>query len=176
MDNLVITISGLTGSGKTTLGEKVAEKLNLKHISRTHKAYSSNRDVIEFTKKVTQSFEKSFDKSIIQEAKKQDCVVTTWLGPWIIKNARLRVWLYSDLKSRIKRKMHEMNISDNKAKRYITEKDKYNKANFRKIYGINIEDKNNFDILLNTSKLDLEQCANTIIFLSLQKEKKKNFK
>lgn len=170
--NLIITISGLTGSGKTTLGDRVAEKLNIKHISRTHKAFVQSKDVIEFTKKATKSFEKSFDNSIVEEAKGQDCVVTTWLSPWLIKDAQLRIWLYADLDSRIKRKAKEMDISSGKAKRYIIEKDMLNKKNFKKLYNIDIEDRYNFDAMLNTSRLNLEQCANLIIFLSLQKEKK----
>jgi predicted cytidylate kinase len=173
MPKLIITISGLIGTGKTTLGDRIGEKLNIKHISRTHKVISGSRDVLEFAKKATPSFEKAFDKGIVDEAKEQDCVVTTWLSPWLIKDPSVRVWLYADLEARIKRKAAELKMTNAEAKKYVIERDSFNKANFKKLYGIDIEDRHNFDMLLNTSKLSIDQCADTIIFLSLEKEKKR---
>ena len=36
---MIIAISGLTGSGKTTIGDMVAKKLKIKHVSMTHKKF-----------------------------------------------------------------------------------------------------------------------------------------
>jgi cytidylate kinase len=171
--NLVITISGFTGTGKSTLGDRIAEKLKIKHITRSHKAVSGSKEVVEFTKKLTVGYEKAFDKETVLAAKGQDCVVTAWLAPWLIKDATIRVWLYADLNTCIKRKAKEMKVSVPEAKRYITEKDSLNKIRFKEIYSIDLEDRHNFDMLLNTSKLSIDQCADMIIFLSLEKDKKR---
>lgn len=173
MSKLIITVSGLTGSGKTTLGNRISKKLGIRHIWVTHKAFVHKSKVVEFTKNVSADFERSFDKGILKEARKQDCVVTTWLGPWLIKDAAVRVWLYADKKHRIRRKAKEMRMSIKAASRYVEEKDKVNKIRFKKIYGIDIEDHGAFDIVLNTSRLNVEQCANAVIFLTQEKTGKK---
>ncbi len=85
----------------------------------------------------------------------------------------MRVWLYADLASRIKRKAEEMKISTAEAEKYINEKDNFNLVRFKEIYGIDLEDRHNFDMLINTSKLTVEQCTELIIFLSLEKDKKR---
>jgi len=172
MPKLIITISGLTGAGKTTLGKVVAKRLNIRHIWKTHKVFSGKRKVVEFTKNLPVSFEKNFDNNTMMEAEKQDCVVTTWLGPWLIKNPTVRVLVYADLDSRINRKEREMGISAREAKRYVVEKDKLNKIRFKSIYGIDLDDHSGFDLLLNTSKLNTNQCADIVIFLTQEKAKK----
>ena len=173
MPHLVITISGLTGTGKSTLGDKIAEKLKIQHITRSHKSVSGSKKVIEFTKNLTAGYEKGFDKETVLAAKGLDRVVTAWLAPWLIKDATIRVWLYADMDVRVKRKADEMKISKAEAKKYVTEKDELNKVRFKKIYGIDLDDRHNFDMLLNTSKLSVDQCADMIIFLSLEKDKKR---
>lgn len=174
MPKLIITISGLTGAGKTSLGERVAKDLSIKHIWKSHKTHAeSSIKVVEFTKSASLDFEKSFDEGIVAESEKEDCVVTTWLSPWLVKNATARVWLYADTNSRIKRKSEEMNVSIEKAKEYVDEKDSFNKVNFKKIYGIDITDHSAFDLTLNTSKLTIDQCADIIIFLTQEETKKK---
>jgi CMP/dCMP kinase len=170
---LIITISGLTGAGKTTLGDRISRKLGIRHIWKTHKAFVDKAKVVEFTKKATVSFEKSFDSNVVKEAEMQDCVVTTWLSPWMIKNATVRVWLYADVSSRIRRKSRELKVPMPKAKEYVLEKDKLNKVRFKKIYGIDIGDHGGFDLLLNTSELTINQCADIIIFLTQEKSRGK---
>ncbi len=173
MSHLVITISGLTGTGKSTLGDRIGEKLKIKHITRSHKVVSGTKEVVEFTKKATVDYERAFDMETVAAAKGQDCVVTAWLAPWLINDATVRVWLYADLDTCIKRKAEEMKVSEEDAEKYITEKDSFNRMNFKKIYAIDLDDKHNFDMLLNTSKLSVDQCADMIIFLSLEKDKKR---
>ncbi|MDE1870648.1 MAG: cytidylate kinase family protein [Candidatus Micrarchaeota archaeon] len=173
MPRLIITISGLTGSGKTTLGRKIGKMLGIRHIWKTHKAFSGKAKVVEFTRKASVGFERSFDRNIVGEAGKQDCVVTTWLGPWLIKEASVRVWLYADIGSRIRRKADELKVSAVMARKYVEEKDKLNKVRFKKIYGIDIDDHGGFDLLINTSRLSPGQCANMVIFLTQEKMKKK---
>ncbi len=173
MSNLIIAISGLTGAGKTTLGDRISQKMGIKHVSMSHKDFIDKKEVVEFTKNASAGFEKSFDGRVISEAEKQDCVVTTWLGPWLIKNADVRVWLYADVDSRIDRKARELKVSMEEARNYVLEKDKVNKDHFKKIYDIDIDDRSHFDMLLNTGRLSIDQCADMIIFLSFEKDKKK---
>ncbi|MDE1851516.1 MAG: cytidylate kinase family protein [Candidatus Micrarchaeota archaeon] len=171
---MIIAISGLTGSGKTTIGEKVARALNLRYIYTSHKqSVKKIADVVKFTRKATPAFEKSFDRMITEIAEKQDCVVTTWMAPWLIKNATIRVWLYASLDSRVRRKMKEVKMNYKRTKKYVLEKDRLNMKRFKKIYNVDINDHGIFDICLNTEKLKVKQTVDMVIALSAEKDRKK---
>lgn len=171
---MIIAISGLTGSGKTTIGEKVAKALNVRYIYTSHKqSVKEIADVVKFTRKATPAFEKSFDSRIVALANKQDCVVTTWMGPWLIKKATARVWLYASLDSRVKRKMKEVKMSYQKTKRYVLEKDRLNMKRFKKIYNVDINDHGIFDICINTERLEVKQTVDMVIALSAEKDSRK---
>ena len=60
---MIIAISGLTGSGKTTIGDMVARKLGIRHVSMTHKKFiPAGMELLKFSKSATPQFERSFDK------------------------------------------------------------------------------------------------------------------
>ncbi|MDE1824278.1 MAG: cytidylate kinase family protein [Candidatus Micrarchaeota archaeon] len=171
---MIIAISGLTGSGKTTIGEKVAKALNVRYIYTSHKqSVKEIADVVKFTRKATPAFEKSFDARIVGLANRQDCVVTTWMGPWLIKKATARVWLYASLDSRVRRKMKEVKMNYSRTKRYVLEKDRLNMKRFKKIYNVDINDHGIFDICINTERLEVRQTVNMVIALSAEKDSRK---
>lgn len=176
---MIICISGYTGSGKTTLGDALAKKMGIKHVGISHKTQfvSNPSDTLEFTKRNTSaSFEKSFDELVVEEAHKQDCVVTSWLSPWFIKDASVRVWLFAEFDKRVDRKMEELKDKGGvvQVRAYVNEKDTFNLSNWKKIYNIDINDHSIFDIEINTSKLSVDQCADVIALVA--KEKGKNEK
>ncbi|MDE1768805.1 MAG: cytidylate kinase family protein [Candidatus Micrarchaeota archaeon] len=172
---MIIAISGLTGSGKSTIGEKIAQKLKIKHVSMTHKKFvPAGTDLLKFTKGAKPSFEKSFDSEIIREARKEDCVVTTWLGPWLLKDATVKVWLHASLDTRIKRKIKELGGKPLRhVKKYVIEKDDTNRKRYKRIYKIDLDNRRVFDIDINTDRLTINQAADLIIALARIKSIKK---
>ena len=171
---MIITISGLTGSGKTTIGDMVAKKLKIKHVSMTHKKFiPASTELLEFTKNATLKFERSFDQEIIKEARQEDSVVTTWLGPWLIKDAVVKVWLHASLDTRIKRKIKELNKPIKNAREYVIDKDSTNIRRYKKIYNIDLDNRRIFDIDINTDKISISQAADLIIALTKIKTKNK---
>jgi cytidylate kinase len=172
---MIICISGSTGSGKTAISNKLSEVLKIRHVHNSYKKSISGdyNNVISFTRNATSSFAKNFDKNIVKEAMKQDCVVSTWLGPWMIKKADLRVLLYADAEVRAMRKAKELKIPKSKAIEYLRERDLASKEHFKKVYGININDTSIFDICINTGKMDIEKIVSVISLLSIEKGKNK---
>ena len=65
-----ICISGLTGSGKTTIAKILSKKLNYPLISSSYKNFT--KDIVEFTQKNinNKKLAKDFDKKIVELAKK----------------------------------------------------------------------------------------------------------
>ncbi len=172
---MIICISGFTGSGKTSLAKRLSEDLGIRNVTNSYKNYSEDnyKGLIEMQKTVKPGFERSFDREIIREAEKQDCVVPTWLGPWMIKNATLRVFLYAGLKTRSKRKAKELKISVKDAEKYVKTKDTQNIKRYKKVYGIDITDTSIFDICINTELFTVDQTAEIISMLSVEKGKKR---
>lgn len=179
-----ICISGMTASGKTALGHMLAKELNVEHITKFtlesfHKATDeakrnkgSEMDVVQATldKKVA----RKFDDELVELGKtKKDFVVTIWLGPWLIKDATLRVWLYAPIEERAARRARDEKITVKKAMEMIEEKDRQNIRLFKEIQGVDITDHSDFDMELNTSKLSLGQMVSLISMLALSKEKKR---
>lgn len=171
---MIITISGLTGSGKSTLGDEIAKKLGIKHVSMTHKKFvPAGTDLVKFTKNAKPAFEKAFDKEIIREARKEDSVVTTWLGPWLIKDATVKVWLHASIDTRVKRKIKELGGKPLKhVRKYVMQKDSTNMEKYRKLYNIDLESRRGFDVDINTDRLTIDQAADLIIALVKIKTKK----
>jgi cytidylate kinase len=170
---MIIAISGLTGSGKSTIGDKIAKKLRIKHVSMTHKKFvNAGTDLLKFTKDAKPSFEKSFDQEIIKEAREGDCVVTTWLGPWLIKDATVKVWLHASLDTRINRKIKELGGKPLKhVRKYVMDKDDLNRKRYKKIYNIDLDNRRIFDVDINTDRLSISQSADLIIALARIKTK-----
>lgn len=171
---MIICISGYTGSGKTTVGELLAKELGIRHIAHSYKDFASGKEnVINVIKKADSRFAKNFDSQVVKEAKKQDCVVTTWLGPWLIKEATLRIWLNASLESRAKRIARDKGMSVAKAKKYVMEKDKLTAAHFKRIYKIDLADHSQFDAEINTEKYKPKELASIIAYLSIEKSKRR---
>jgi len=163
----IIAIAGLAGSGKTTVGELVAKKLNYKLISPSFKdlAKKNKVDLMEIQKRANKNFniDKEFDKHIRKLAKKQKVVLTTWLGPWIIKGKIFRVWLGVDQKIRAQRIAKREKIKYAQALEHIKRRDKDNILRYKKIYNINITDHNKFDLIIDANNKKPLTIANMII-------------
>lgn len=177
-----ICISGMTASGKTSLGHMLAEELKIEHITKHsldafHKATEdatrkgkSRLDVINVT--ITKEHAKSFDDELVQFARKKNCIVTTWLGPWLVRDATLRVWLNASLDHRARRRANDAKMTVAAARKLIEEKDMQNIRAFKDVQGIDINDHSVFDMELNTERLSLEEMTAVISMMALGKDKK----
>lgn len=164
---MIICISGLSGSGKNTVGEIVAKKLGLAEVKLSFKdeAERMNVDLMKVQREATkdESYDRELDKEIVRRAKKGNCVVMTWLGPWIVKNANLRVWLNVSEKERAKRVAKRDKMTFRKALGHIRKRDENNRRRYKKYYGIDIMDHSIFDLEINSDVFNPQQIAGIII-------------
>jgi predicted cytidylate kinase len=171
---LRICISGLSSSGKTTLGEAVSKDLKIMHVTK-HKVDSFIKNETTIRKSLIQTAEKIhadlFDKEIAKLAEGNDCVVTTWLGPWMVKDATIKIWVEASLDERARRwsGMNKKSLQEGKA--YIKEKDELTIKAFKELYNINVEDHDFFDMMINTERLNINEAVSLITMLALGKEK-----
>ncbi len=170
---MIICIAGLGGSGKSPIAESLAKKLGIRHLSKSFKEVSGDgKDLVAFVKSVDTEFDKNLDAEVIREAKKQDCVVSTWLGPWMIKDADVKVWLNASLETRAGRKAKSLKMSLQEAKDYLKTIEDADAARWKSLYGFDImKDHDIFDIEINTDKLKIEESVEIIALLSIEKGK-----
>lgn len=156
---MIIAISGLSGSGKNTLGEMLAKELGYKLVCPTFKdlAAAEGISLMAFQEKAAKDhdIDRKFDK-VLREQAKGDCVVTTWLGPWIV-DADVRMKVFASLDVRSGRLAKRDGMDEKSARRHILERDEGNRKRYMKVYGIDIYDDSSFDACLNSGVLSPRQ-------------------
>jgi len=169
---LRICISGLTASGKTTLGEMLAKELNIRHISASYKAMEKDLSKMAgFIDKSDTEWTKEFDRRILGEACKTDCVVTAHLAPWLMRDATLRVKLDASLEERARRRAKQLSVSKERARKLINGIDRSVSKMAKRVYGIDRNDNSVFDLILNTERLSHKECVSLIAMLALERER-----
>jgi len=163
---MIICISGLSGCGKNTVGGKVASKLSLRQVQMSFKEEAKRRGITLMELQALAGKDKKFDidldARIAKEAEKGNCVVMTWLGPWIVKNADMRVWLEVSEEERAKRVAGRDKMKQEEARKHVHQRDADNRARYKKYYKIDIDDHSGFDLVVNTGRFNAEEAAEII--------------
>jgi CMP/dCMP kinase len=172
-----ICISGLTGSGKNTISDLLAKELNIPHIYKEMTKTYANvgkdpkwKAVKDISALTAPKFANDFDSEIVKMTAGKDCVISTWLGPWMVKDATLRVWLTASKEERAKRTFKRDKKEMEDPVKYIEEKDNGNVKNFKKEYNIDITDHSIFEMVLNTERLNPQEIVSIISVALLSKE------
>lgn len=171
---MIITISGIAGSGKSTMAKLLAEKLNYKHYSvgdfMREMAKERNLTLLELSKKAEtdKTIDKELDKKQIELGKKEDnFVIDSRLGFHFIPNSK-KIFLEVDLNEAAKRifrekRQHEqykdIQESIEKIKTRIKSEDK----RYREYYNMDYHDKKNYDLVIDTTNITVEQVLNKIL-------------
>ena len=165
-----ITISGLPGSGTTTVAKLLAKKLNLKLISAgeifRELAAKKGMTLVEFGKYAEKNPEIDLliDKAQKEMAEKEEnAVVEGRLSGYMIKNADLKVWLFADAEIRYeriaKRENKDISIVRSETKR----REEIEKRRYEKFYSIDINDWSIYDLIINSGKFDAEKIVEIIV-------------
>ena len=165
--NMIIAISGLTGSGKNTLGEILAKRLGYKLVCPTFKDLAKKEGIslMDFQKKAANdsNIDLKFDELLKEEvsATGGNCVVTTWLGAWIL-NADITVYVDAPSEVRAERIAKRDKLTVKKALVHLNERDEQNRKRYLKVYGIDIYKTDFFDLKLDSSKNKPEKLADIV--------------
>ncbi|RLI80275.1 cytidylate kinase [Archaeoglobales archaeon] len=165
-----ITISGLPGSGTTTVAKILAKKLNLKLISAgeifRELAAKKGMTLIEFGKYAENNpdVDLLIDKTQKEMAEKEEnAVVEGRLSGYMVKNADLKVWLFADAEIRYER-IAKREHKDIAVVRSETKKrEELEKRRYEKFYSINIDDWSIYDLAVNSGRFDAEKIVEIIL-------------
>jgi len=159
---ITITLSGLSGSGKTTIAEVLAKNLNLKLINSgdiyRSLAEESKVSLEEFSAKHNDEVDYEIDKRSLKFAKEGNVLIVGRLAGWVAgDNADLKIFVKCSLKERAKRVALREGKTFEEAKKDILARDKSDINRAKKLYGINLKDLSIYDLIINNDKLSFEE-------------------
>lgn len=151
--NLVITMSHHYGTGATMIAEELSEKLD---IPVYDKAYIENE---------IHGDDFSKEAEFIRQLANQPCIILGRCASEILKDLPnvFNVYVCADKEDRIQRIMDKEYLSYEEAKTLIEKNDRqraqFNVEHTGKVWG----DVNNYHMILDTSRLGAENCADILI-------------
>ncbi|MHA1229496.1 MAG: (d)CMP kinase [Candidatus Helarchaeota archaeon] len=160
---LVITISGLHGVGKTTIGKKLCDIYGLGYSSAgtlfREMAKKHNMSLSEFNEyaKKHPEIDREIDNLTLKLAKEGNIVLDGILTAWLTKDMNtFKIFLTTPLEVRIKRIAERDNISFDEALQITLHRERIERERFKKLYNIEEPDLYLYDIVLNTHSFNLD--------------------
>jgi len=167
---VVITISGPHGAGKSTYAKGIAKALNLKYVSSgeifRRLAKESGCDLENFSKKCEKdnSIDNKIDQITIDEAKKGDVVLEGQLASWMASDfSDFNIYVTASLDVRVKRIAGRDKVDFAKAKRETIARTRSALRRFKRMYKIDTEKREIYDMILSTDRLSKQKCMNILI-------------
>lgn len=151
--NLVITMSRRFGTGASMIAKELSEKLDLPVYD---KAYIENE---------LHENDFSDEAEVIRELAEHSCIILGRCASEILKDRQnvFNIYICADKEDRIKRIMKKEGLSHDDAKALLEKNDReraaYYNINTGRLWG----DVNNYHMILDTSVLGSENCADILI-------------
>ena len=177
--HIVITISREYGSGGRFVGRLVAEKLGLPFydkelISLSAKESGLSEEYVKMTdeKKKSASYTNNNDdrlfiaeQKVIEKLAKSSCVIVGRCADYILKDNKdaIKIFLYSDSKSKEKRAIKYYGLNSKTALRKIDKINKERSKHYKFYTNREWKDFSNYDLSFNVDKYGVEKTAENII-------------
>ncbi len=171
---LVLCISGMAGTGKSTLSKKIAKRYNLRCYSGgdalkdlakeegyeiTGEGWWESPDGLNFLEKRVKDpqFDKVVDDKLLGYAKQGNVLLDSWTMPWLLKDG-FKIWLMASIDKRAARVAERDKMTVEEAHAVLKEKEAQTKAIYKKLYGFKLdEDFTPFNFILDTDNLNADQ-------------------
>jgi cytidylate kinase len=171
---MIITISGLHGTGKSTIAKLLADKLGILYYStgQTFRdlAKENNMSLEEYTNYVEKhpDIDKELDNKVVEIAKQGSIIIDSQLSGHILKViANFKIQLTCPLEERVKRMADRDKTSYEEKLKETIIREKSELERFKRLYDIDLSDKestlNFFDLIINTENLTIEEIVNKIL-------------
>ncbi len=162
-----ITVSGLPGSGTTSLARHLAATRNYTLISAgevfRQMAAEKRLDIAEFGRSAEQN--PSIDLEIDARQRKiaesrDDIIAEGRLSGWCVRNADLKIWLQAPVECRVARIFSRDTLDDIDTALLLTREREASEAHrYRQYYSIDINDLSPYHLILNSEKFGVEDLS-----------------
>ena len=175
---IVVTISREYGSGGRYVGKLLADRMHLPFYDKElislaakesglSSAYIIKNDEIMASSKYKDNNDDRLfvaEVKVIKDLAKHSCVIVGRCSDYILKDTKntLKVFLYSDMDSKVKRAVKYYGISKEKAEKQIESINKKREKHYKYYTDRAWKNPNNYDLMLNVDLLGVEKCVELI--------------
>jgi CMP/dCMP kinase len=169
---LLITVSGPPGSGTTTAGERVADRLALELVpgGEVFRALAAERNMSlpEFGLYVADhpEVDVELDSRLARRARDGGTVIESRLAGWIARNEALPavvVWIDCDPRIRARRVAAREGVSMERALADNEERQRVERGRYLALYAVDLADLSIYDLVLDSGELRPSALADRIV-------------
>ncbi len=163
MGDIIITISGFHGVGKSTLARYISEKYGLRRVSSgeifRRLAREKGYTLEEFSRIAEKEewVDRLIDNTVVEECRRGGCVADGLLTGFFLRDvASLKIWLKCPLEIRVRRIAEREGRPIEEVYRETLAREESEVKRFREMYGIDVTDLSIYDLVIDTSRISLE--------------------
>ncbi len=168
--NMIITVSGPHGTGKSTYAAQLADALRIRHVSAgavfRRIAKEKKISLEELGEKALEdpSIDKLVDQRTIAEADKGNVVIDGQLAGWILKDrSDLRIYLTAPEDIRLERIAKRDKVGLREARAQTEQRESVQRERYLRHYGFQVEDRSIYHLILDTSLGSIEDTAKVLV-------------
>lgn len=160
--DIIVTVDGPSGSGKGTLAKHIADRLGIDHFSAgdVFRSIAEERGIthVELAEKAGKEVDLEVDRKTLDRALDKSCVVDGRLPSWVLGDySNLRIYLTADLEERAKRISGREDKDLEQVEKETRKRDEDNKQRYEEYYGINTENLDIYDLVIDNSDMGLKE-------------------
>jgi predicted cytidylate kinase len=169
---MLITISGLSGSGKSTAAKGLSERLGIPtvDVGKIFRGMAAKRgmDVVAFGAFVEKhpEIDRELDDAMLRLVKRRKrLILQSRLAGLMTAREGLkafRIWIAATARTRASRVARREGIPFRKALSDITRRDRNNRVRYVRTYGLDLNDLSVYDIVVRTDNLTLEEVVSCL--------------
>lgn len=173
--DIVITIDGPSGSGKGTLAEFIADKLDLKYYSAGDffRQIAAEKDltVEELSEKADKEVDVDVDRRTLEKGLNENCVIESRIASKVLgDHSDFRIYTTADLEERARRVREDLENRENEeggkdikeVKEKIWKRDEDNNQRYQNYYGINMWKSDIYNLIIDNTNLSIEEQAQKV--------------
>lgn len=169
---MIIAIAGLIGVGKSTVARRLAERFGLRYVSAGEVfrdlARRKSLSVLEINRLAESQpeLDRDLDRMQAERAREGPCVVESRLAGWMVQ-ADVKVWLRAPIDVRAGRVAAREGMTVEDARSDVESREESERRRYRELYGIDINDLSPYDLVIDTSRWDVESIVDAIALFAV---------
>jgi cytidylate kinase len=158
--DLVITVAGPHGSGRSTQARFIAESFDLRYVSAgmvfRERAEELGLSLEEMSRKASmdRDFDNYLDARTKEESRRGGVVIDATLSGWMADDPDLRIYLSCPLDERVRRIAERESRDLAEVDRETRFREENELSRFRELYRVDLEDLSVYDLVVNTALFD----------------------
>ena len=169
---MLITLSGLPGSGTSTVARTVASRLGLHHLDggTVFRALAAERglSLADFARiaEDDDSIDRALDDRLVARAAEGDVLIESRLAGWLATRAELaalRIWIHCDEVERARRVGARDGHDTDEALATNQEREASERTRYLAFYGIDLTDLSIYDVVIDSTSTPPDQIIEQLV-------------